>query len=67
VGKKGLELKRDFMDRNRQFFKAEVAELSFADPAAVATINGWVTRNTAGKIQKIVTGAVSKVFSFQVL
>ncbi len=52
--KKGLEFRRDFMDRNRQFFKAEVAALNFADPAAVARINGWVGQNTAGKIQKII-------------
>jgi serpin B len=52
--KKGLEFKPDFMDRNRQFFKAEVAALNFADPAAVATINDWVGRNTAGKIRKII-------------
>ena len=52
--KKRLEFRRDFMDRNRQFFKAEVAELNFADPGSGATINDWVGRNTAGKIQKIV-------------
>ncbi len=51
---KGLEFKPDFLDRNRQFFKAEVATLNFADPGAVATINDWVRRNTAGKIQKII-------------
>jgi len=52
--KKGLDFKPDFLDRNRQFFKAEVAALNFADPGAAATINDWVGRNTAGKIQKII-------------
>ncbi len=62
--RKGLEFKPDFMDRNRQFFKAEVAALNFADPGAVATINDWVGRNTAGKIPKIVTGLTRTTFSF---
>jgi serine protease inhibitor len=52
--RKGLTFKPDFMDRNREFFKAEVAQLNFADPASIAIINDWVARNTAGKIQKII-------------
>ncbi|MFB3902183.1 MAG: serpin family protein [Acidobacteriota bacterium] len=52
--RQGLNFEPDFIDRNRRFFKAEVAVLDFADPGAPARINDWVGRNTAGKIQKIV-------------
>ncbi|RPI21681.1 MAG: serpin family protein [Acidobacteria bacterium] len=52
--KQGLEFKPDFMERNRQFFKAEVTELSFSDPGATARINNWVSQNTSGKIDKII-------------
>ncbi|MBI1926767.1 serpin family protein [Candidatus Poribacteria bacterium] len=52
--RQGMEFKPDFLDRNRQFFGAEIASLNFSDPKATATINGWVEANTKGKIQKIV-------------
>jgi len=52
--RKGLDFKRDFIGRNKQFFGAEVSALNFDDPAAVATINSWVSNKTKGKIEKIV-------------
>ncbi len=42
-----------FLDRNRQFFGAEIAALDFGNPQSVNTINGWVSQNTKGKIPKI--------------
>jgi serpin B len=52
--KKDITFKPDFVQRNREFYKAEVTELDFADPSAAGTINGWVSRNTEGKIEKII-------------
>ena len=45
---------QDFLQRNTQFFGAEISTLDFNDPSAPKTINQWVDTNTNGKIQKIV-------------
>lgn len=52
--KKGVSFKPDFTGRNREFYKAEVEELNFADPKAADTINQWVSQNTEGKIKEII-------------
>lgn len=52
--RQGLNFNEAFLARNRQFFKAEIATLDFADPAAKNTINNWVSRNTQGKIPAII-------------
>lgn len=52
--RRGLRFKPDFIQRNKQFFGAEVTELNFDDPSAPATINRWVGEKTKGKIDKIV-------------
>jgi len=52
--KKGLPFKQDFIRRNRDYYKAEVSALDFNKPEAASTINRWVSKNTNGKIEKIV-------------
>ena len=52
--KAGFEFKADFMTANRQFYSAEVTALDLLDPGASKTINGWVSKNTKGKIPRIV-------------
>ena len=47
-------LKPDFLQRNRNFYKAQVTNLNFADADAPNIINSWVNQNTRGKISKIV-------------
>ena len=49
-----VQFKQDFLQRNTQFFEAEISTLDFKDPSAPETINQWVNTNTKGKIQKIV-------------
>ncbi|MBD1870760.1 serpin family protein [Cyanobacteria bacterium FACHB-471] len=44
----------DFLQRNRDFYSAEVASLDFTNPSAIATINNWVSRNTQEKITEII-------------
>ncbi len=44
---------QDFLQRNTDYFGAEVSTLDFADPNSVDTINQWVDTNTNGKIEKI--------------
>ena len=51
--RQGVSFKQDFLQRNTQFFGAEVATLDFTDPNTLTMINQWVNTNTNGKIQKI--------------
>ena len=48
-----VPFKPDFLQRNTQFFGAEVSTLDFTDPNTLTTINQWVNTNTNGKITKI--------------
>ncbi len=51
----GFKLAKSFVDRNRQFFSADVTSLDFADPKSVSRINGWVAQKTHDKIKSIIT------------
>jgi serine protease inhibitor len=53
-GREGVSFKSDFLQRNRDFYSAEVASLDFNNPGAIATINNWVSRNTQEKIPEII-------------
>jgi len=44
-----------FLDRTATYFDATVQGLDFADPAAAETINDWVSDQTRGRIDEIVT------------
>jgi serine protease inhibitor len=50
----GFAVKPAFLERNKQYYGAEIASLNFADPAAPDAINSWVKKNTEGKIDKII-------------
>lgn len=50
----GFVLNPAFIARNKQHYGAEIANLDFANPSAAKTINSWVSKNTDGKIEKIV-------------
>jgi serine protease inhibitor len=50
----GATFAPDFLSRNQEFYRAEIATLDFGDAQAAATINKWVARNTSGKIEKII-------------
>jgi serine protease inhibitor len=52
--RQGVQFQSEFVKANKEFYKAEVAELDFNNPSAVATINDWVGKSTHGKIDKIV-------------
>ncbi len=52
--RQGIEFNPAFLDRNRQFFGAQIAALDFGNPQSVKTINGWVSQNTKGKIPTII-------------
>lgn len=52
--RQGKKFNEAFLERNRQFFGAEVASIDFASPKAKDTINDWVSKNTKGKIPAII-------------
>lgn len=52
--RQGVDFNPAFLDRNREFFEAEIESLNFSDPQAPEIINGWVDTNTNGKIKQII-------------
>jgi serine protease inhibitor len=52
--REGVPFLPEFLQSTRERFGAEVATLDFADPAAAARIDGWVSRQTEGRIPRIV-------------
>jgi serpin B len=63
-GKKGLTFNPDFVERNKQYYGAEVTALDFSDPGAPSTINAWVSDKTKGKINKIMDTIDSQAILF---
>src|SRR5690606_3977504 len=48
-------VKSDFLNTNKQFYKAEVSDFNPSQPdKALKTINDWVSTNTKGKIPSII-------------
>ncbi|HJZ69256.1 MAG TPA: serpin family protein [Blastocatellia bacterium] len=52
--RKDVTFNPDFIQRNKQFYGAEVTTLDFLSASAPATINSWVADKTKGKIRDIV-------------
>ncbi|HVG21534.1 MAG TPA: serpin family protein [Blastocatellia bacterium] len=52
--RKGIKFNPEFVKRNKQFYEAQLTELDFDGPAAITTINQWVSQSTRGKIDKII-------------
>lgn len=52
--RKDITFKPEFMQRNKDFYGAEVVDLDFDSPNAPETINVWVNKKTNGKIDKVV-------------
>jgi serpin B len=50
----GITFAPDFLSRNQECYRAEIAALDFGDAQAAATINDWVKHNPGGKIETIV-------------
>ncbi len=52
--RKGFRVERDFLDRLKAYFEAEIEGLDFSRPEAVDIINNWVSKKTKKKIDKII-------------
>jgi len=57
--RKGIGFNEDFLQRNRDYFKAKVAELDFSGAEAASTINNWVCENTRNRFDSIVDPPIS--------
>lgn len=53
-GNQDFSFDSDYLQRNSQFFDAEITSLDFTDPSSVNTINHWVNGKTNGKIPEII-------------
>jgi len=53
--KQDISFKPDFLQRNQEFYEAQVTDLDFANPEAKRIINNWVKENTNGKIPQIIS------------
>lgn len=51
--RQGEAIKQDFIDINKEFFNAEVAEMDFTDPKSADIINNWIKTSTKDKIEKM--------------
>ncbi len=49
-----IALDPEFLRRCQTAYSAEIASLNFADPKSMSIINDWVSRQTNGKIERIV-------------
>jgi serine protease inhibitor len=56
----GFELKKEFLDLDRQAFGADVTGLDFDSADAADRINAWVSEKTNAKIAKIVNPPIGK-------
>ncbi len=52
--RQGVSFKPEFMQRNQQYYSAEITNLNFSDPKAPSVINAWVSDKTRGKIDGII-------------
>lgn len=55
----GTQLLPEFTAVNRDFYRATLETLDFSNPATPGIINGWVDKNTQGKIKNLVSGPIS--------
>jgi serpin B len=51
--REGIPFAPDFLDRGREFFRAEVETVDFTSPATVERMNAWASRSTKGRIPTV--------------
>lgn len=50
----GIDFKSDFLQRNRDYYDAEISTLDFSDPTSKNRINGWIENKTDGRIRDMI-------------
>ncbi len=58
--REGVDFHSDFLERNEQYFSAEIDVLDFSKDEAADIINNWVKENTGQKITDIVEAPLSE-------
>jgi serine protease inhibitor len=53
--RQGVKLQKQFAADCDKYYQAPVTTLDFGRPDAITTINGWVSKNTNGRIKQIVS------------
>ena len=53
--RQGFSVQPQFLQTDSSYFHAQIQSLDFTSPAAVSTINNWVSNNTKGFIPSIIT------------
>ncbi len=51
---KNLSVKKDFLQKNADYFGAGAFQLDFSDSGTLQKINSWVKSSTGGKIDKVI-------------
>src|SRR5882757_849190 len=49
-----VTLRADYVKRTKEWYDAEIVDLDFSDPGAAARINGWASKETQGRIPKVI-------------
>ena len=62
--KKKFPVKKEFINLNKDYYYAKVQNLDFNNPAAVVTINNWVSNKTHEKIPSIIDNISSREVLF---
>ena len=62
--KEGLSFRDQFLNANKQYFKAAVNLANFSDPATVEAMNRWVNDETNGKIPTIMESIADDMIMF---
>lgn len=52
--REGFQVKDEFLEKNQNYYAAEVRDLDFSDPAAPDIINGWIEDKTEGLIKEMI-------------
>ena len=56
--RQGVDFKEDFLQRNGDYFAAEVRPLDFNDSGAAPAMSRWVEQQTRGKIKGVIQGPI---------
>jgi len=51
--REGEAVKEDFLNRNKDTFRAEIAALDLSKESSLNTINAWISKATKGKIERM--------------
>jgi serine protease inhibitor len=54
VDNRRVMLRPDYVKRMQEAYDAEIDALDFSDPGAAARINGWASKQTQGRIPKVI-------------